>query len=321
MIIECDEGSNRAGDNKMSRTDLFARYTQIYAKARAKETVPDGRFVRQLIDVPRRSYDVGVFFKAKKSSKIIQVHLGNPIPSEVATQEGFLETEDSTYLSRSILSKFKTVDFLRVVISAGEILAKKEDRIEFLKTAQRIIDVVLRKARNVLHVGELDPFRFDKKVRTLDEYLNKELKMDEVSVEAASIPFNVASPVYILLADGSMIVVGNEPRVPQAEFYLVGGIGYRFDKTDGAISEERLFRSTTDLTPQGIDEAYIDGMIQRVTEDFQNKLHSLIFADVWKKGKSGPVGVNFEGDLLVKAEPSSEIWMGVFEVYVKSPKA
>jgi hypothetical protein len=62
-------------------------------------------------------------------------------------------------------------------------------------------------------------------------------------------------------------------------------------------------------------------MIQRVTEDFQNKLHSLIFADVWKKGKSSPVGVNFGGDLLVKAEASSEIWAGVFEVYVKSPKS
>ena len=145
--------------------------------------------------------------------------------------------------------------------------------------------------------------------------------MDEVSVEAASIPFNVAAPTYILLADGSMIVIGDEPRVPQAEFFLVGGIGYRFDRTEGAISEERLFRSTADLTPQGIDEAYIDGMIQRVTEDFQNRLHSLIFADVWKKGKSAPVGVNFGGDLLVKAEPSSEIWTGVFEVYVKSPKA
>ncbi|MFX1606825.1 MAG: hypothetical protein ACFFDD_13105, partial [Promethearchaeota archaeon] len=303
----------------MSRTDLFAKYTQIYAKAQAKEIVPSGTFVRQLIDVPRRSYDVGVFFKAKRTNRIVQLYLGNPIPHEVATQEGFLETDESTYLSRTVLSKFKTVDFLRVVISAGEILIKKEQRMEFLKTAQRILDVILRKSRNILHLGELDPFQFDRRVRTLDEFLNKELKMDEVSAEAAAIPFNIASPTYILLADGSMIVVGDEPQVPQAEFYLVGGIGYRFDKTEGAISEERLFRSTTDLSPQGIDEAYIDGMIQRVTEDFQNKLHSLIFADVWKKGKSAPVGVNFGGDLLVKAEASSEIWTGVFEVYVKSP--
>ena len=305
----------------MSRTDLFGKYTQIYAKAQAKEIVPDGTFVRQLIDLPRKSYDVGVFFKAKRSSKIVQVHLGNPIPSEVATQEGFLETEDSTYLSRTILDNFKSVDFLRVVISAGDILSKKDARVEFLKTTQRILDVILRKARNILHTGELDPFRFDTKVRTLDEFLTKELKMDEVSVEAASIPFNVASPTYILLTDGSLIVVGDEPNVPQAEFYLVGGIGYRFDKTEGAISEERLFRSTADLSPQGIDEAYIDSMIQRITEDFQNRLHSLIFADVWKKGKSGPMGVNFGGNLLVKAESSSEIWAGVFEVYVKSPKA
>jgi len=305
----------------MSRTDLFAKYTQIYAKARAKEIVPDGTFVRQLIDLPRKSYDVGVFFKAKKSKRIVQLHLGNPIPVEVADQEGFLETEDSTYLSRTILSKFKTVDFLRVVISAGKVLTKKEERVEFLKTGQRILDVILRKSRNILHMGELDPFRFDTKVQTLDEFLTLELKMDEVSVEAASIPFIVAAPNYILLADDSMIVIGDEPRVPQAEFFLVGGIGYRFDRTEGAISEERLFRSTADLTPQGIDEAYIDGMIQRVTEDFQNKLHSLIFADVWKKGKSEPVGVNFEGNLLIKAEPKSEIWAGVFEVYVKSPRA
>jgi hypothetical protein len=309
------------GERKMSRTDLFAKYTQIYAKAQAKEIVPDGTFVRQLIDLQRKSYDIGVFFKAKKSKRIVQVYLGNPIPEEVANEEGFLETEDSTYLSRTILSKFKTIDFLRVVISAGEILAIKEERVEFLKATQRILDVILRKARNILHVGELAPFHFDKRVRTLEDFLNSELKMDEVSVEAASIPFNVAAPLYILLADGSMIVVGDEPRIPQAEFYLVGGIGYRFDKTEGAISEERLFRSTTDLTPYGIDEAYIDGMIRRVTEDFQNKLHSLIFADVWKKCKSGPVGVNFGGDLLIKAEPSSEIWAGVFEVYVKSPKA
>jgi hypothetical protein len=96
-------------------------------------------------------------------------------------------------------------------------------------------------------------------------------------------------------------------------------MGYTFDKTEGAVSEGRLFRSTTDLTPQGIDEAYIDGMISRITEDFQNSMHSLIFADVWKKGKVKPVGVNFGGNLFVKAEPSSEIWTGVFEVYVKAP--
>lgn len=305
----------------MSRTDLFAKYTQMYAKAQAKEIVPDGTFVRQLIDLPRRNLDVGIFFKAKRTNRLVQMYLGNPIPNEVASEDGFLETEDSTYFSRSILSKFKTIDFLRVVISAGEVLIKKEERMEFLKTSQRILDVILRKARNILHMEELEPFRFDTRVRTLGEFLIDELKMDEVSVQAASIPFNVAGPKYILLSDGSMIVIGDEPAVPQAEFYLVGGIGYRFDKTEGAISEERLFRSTADLTPYGIDEAYIDGMIQRVTEDFQNRLHSLIFADVWKKAKCGPIGVNFDGNLLVKTEANSEIWTGVFEVYVKSPKA
>ncbi|MHA1949000.1 MAG: hypothetical protein ACXAAO_02650 [Candidatus Thorarchaeota archaeon] len=305
----------------MSRTDLFAKYTQIYAKARAKEIVPDGTFVRQLADVPRQSFDIGVFFKAKNRSRIVQLHLGNSIPVEVGKQEGFLETEESTYLSRTVLSKFKTVDFLRVVISAGRVLSGKEERLDFLRASQRMLDVILRKARNILHLGELAPFRFDTKVKTLSEFLTKDLKLDEVSVEAASIPFNVAGPTYILLADGSIITIDDKPNVPQAEFFLVGGIGYLFDKTEGAISEERLFRTTTDLSSQGIDEGYIDGMIRRVTEDFQNSLHSLIFADVWKKSKSAPVGVNFGGDLLVKAESSSEIWAGVFEVYVKSPKA
>jgi hypothetical protein len=305
----------------MSRSDLFAKYTQMYARARAKEIVPDGTFVRQLADVPRHGYDIGVFFKAKNRSRVVQLHLGSAIPTEVGKQEGFLETEDATYLSRTVLSKFKTIDFLRVVFSAGKVLSGKDERVEFLKTTQRIIDIILRKARNILHLGELAPFRFDARVMTLSEFLQKNLKLDEVSVEAASIPFNVANPNYILLEDGSIITIGDTPNVPQAEFFLVGGIGYMFDKTEGAISEERLFRSTTDLTPQGIDEGYIDGMIRRVTEDFQNKLHSLIFADVWKKSKSSPIGVNFGGDLLIKAEPTSEIWMGVFEVYVKSPRA
>jgi len=303
----------------MSRKDLFARYSQVYAKAQAKEIVPDGPFVRQLNDVPRRNYDIGVFFKPNRSTRSVQIHLGNPIPQDVSTQEGFLETDDATYLSRTILSNFRTLDFLRVVISAGDILESKEERIEFLKTAQRAIDAIVRKAKNVMHHAEFAPFRFDRTVITLEEFLVKKLKMDEISVEAASIPFMVAGPEYILLANGDIIVVGDELRVPQGEFHLVGGIGYTFDKTEGAVSEGRLFRSTTDLTPQGIDEAYIDGMISRITEDFQNSMHSLIFADVWKKGNAKPVGVNFDGDLLVKAEPSSEIWTGVFEVYVKSP--
>lgn len=304
----------------MSRKDHFAKYSQIYGKARAKEIVPEGPFVRQLNNIPRRNYDLGVFFKPNRSSRCVQVHLGNPIPKSVCLEEGFLESDDTVYLSRTILSKFRTLDFMRVVISAGDVLESKTERIKFLKTAQRAVDVIVRKAKNVMHLAEFAPFRYDRRVSTLDEFLVKKLKMDEVSVEAASIPFLVADPEYILLANGDVIVVGDEPRVPQGEFHLVGGIGYTFDKTEGAVSEGRLFRSTTDLTPQGIDEAYIDGMIQRVTEDFQNNMHSLIFADVWKKGKAKPVGVNFGGNLLVKAEPSSEIWTGVFEVYIKSPK-
>ena len=303
----------------MSRKDLFSKYSQMYAKAQAKVIVPDGPFVRQLNDIPRKKYDIGIFFKPNRSSRCVQIHLGNPIPKDVCLQEGFLETDEATYLSRTILSNFRTLDFLRVVISAGQILESKEERIEFLKTTQRSIDVIVRKAKNVMHLAEFAPFRFDRTLVTLDEFLVKKLKMDKVSVEAASIPFNVANPEYILLADDSIVVVGDEHRVPQGEFHLVGGIGYTFDKTEGAVVEGRLFRSTADLSPQGIDEAYIDGMISRVTEDFQNSMHSLIFADVWKKGTAKPVGVNFGGNLLLKAEPSSEIWTGVFEVYVKAP--
>lgn len=305
----------------MSRSDLFAKYTQIYAKAQAREIVPEGPFVRQLNDIPRKNYDVGIFFKPNRSTRCAQIHLGNPIPTAVCMEEGFLESEDTTYLSRTILSNFKTLDFLKCVISAGELLESKQERVDFLKTAQRIIEVLVRKAKNVMHQAEFEPFRFDKCVVTLQEFLVKKLKMDEVSVEAASIPFYVANPEYILLANGDLITIDDELKIPQGEFHLVGGIGYTFDKTEGAVSEGRLFRTTTDLSPQGIDEAYIDGMISRITEDFQNSMHSLIFADVWKKGKIKPVGVNFGGDLLVKAEPSSEIWAGVFEVYVKSPMA
>jgi len=305
----------------MSRTDLFAKYTQIYSKAQAREVVPDGAFVRQLNDLPRKKYDIGIFFKPNRSSRIAQIHLGDPIPTPVSMEEGFLESDDTTYLSRTIISNFKTLDFLKCVISAGELLESKEERIDFLKTAQRIIEVLVRKAKNVMHQAEFEPFRFDRTIVTLEEFLVKKLKMDEVSVEAASIPFYVADPEYIILDDGDIIVLGDEPRIQQGEFHLVGGIGYTFDKTEGAVSEGRLFRSTTDLTAYGIDEAYIDGMISKITEDFQNNVHSLIFTDVWKKGKIKPTGVNFGGNLLVKAGASSEIWAGAFEVYVKSPKS
>jgi hypothetical protein len=305
----------------MSRTDIFAKYTQLYAKAHARMVVPEGPFVRQLIDIPRKQYDVGLFFKPNRSTRTVQLHIGNAIPKEVCEQEGFLETDDATYLSRTLISKFRTLEFLRIVISAGGVCESKDERLEFLKTGQRIIDVILRKIRNVMHIDEFGPFRFDRCVQTLNEFLTKSLNMDEVSVEAASIPFNVAAPEYILLSNNDLIIIGDELKVSHGEFFLVGGLGYTFDRTEGAVSEARLFRSTTDLTPQGIDEAYIDGMISRITEDFQNNLHSLIFADVWRKSKVKPVGVNFGGDLLVKADPSSEIWTGVFEVNVKSPRA
>ncbi len=304
----------------MSRTDLFARYTQVYAKAQAREIVPEGAFVRQLTDIPHGGLDIGIFFKPKKSKRSVQVYIGNPIPQDISSEEGFLEDDDKTYLSRTLISNIKTLDYCRVIISAGKVLSLKKDRIEFLKKAQRIIDVILRKAKNVLYIGEFDHFRFDRDVRTLNEFLAKDLKMDEVSVEAAAIPFNVAAPEYILLSGNKIIVVGSEPKVPQGEFYLVGGIGYQFDKKEGALSEERLFRTTVDLSPQGIDAAYIDTMITGVTEDFQTNLHSLFFADVWKKVKARPVGINFGGNVLVKSEASSDIWTGVFEVYLRPVK-
>jgi hypothetical protein len=166
----------------------------------------------------------------------------------------------------------------------------------------------------------LAPFQLDRQVKTLEVFLKRDLGMDEISVEAASIPFNVAEPLYVSLTGGDIIVIGDELSVPHGVFYFVGGIGYVFDKNVGAVSKERVFRPAADLTAQGIDQAYTERMISRVTEDFQNKVHSIIFADVWKKSKVRPVGVNFNGDLLIKAEETSQLWNGVFEVYLKPPK-
>lgn len=304
----------------MSTADLFSRYTQLYQKARAREIVPEGPFVRQLADVPSRDLDVALFFKGKRA-KPRQVHLGKPLPFEVGEQEGFLESEDETFLCRTLLSDVKTLDYLKVAISAGFLLDAYQERVDFLKKCQRIIDVLLRKARNVVHIGEVEAFRFDRRLLTLGEFLKRRLRMDEVSVEAASIPFNVANPMYVTMSENRIVVVGDEPVVPHNVFYFVGGIGYTFDKKLGAVSEERLFRTTEDLSSFGIDKAYIETKITQVMEDFQNNLHSLIFSDVWKKSRAKPVGVNFDGDILVKAAPSSEIWMGVFEVYLSSPIA
>ena len=302
------------------RTDLFSKYSQIYQKGRAREIVPEGTFVRQLTDVSSQNLDIGIFFKAKKKTPV-QVYLGNPIPAEIAEEEGFLETDECTYLSRTLLDKFKTLQYLRVVISAGDVLEKKRQRIEFLKRCQRIIDILLRKAKNVAHLGSFEPFRFDKRVNILSTLLKKTLKMDEVSIEAAMIPFNIADPDYILLSNNDIVVIGEEPHIQHGVFYFVGGIGYTFDNEVGAISEQRIFKSTADLSSQGIDAAYLETMISQVNEDFQNNIHSILFSDLWKKGKVKPVGVCFGENLLIKAEPSSEIWTGVFEVYIKPPKS
>ncbi|MHA2140737.1 MAG: hypothetical protein ACXADC_02145 [Candidatus Thorarchaeota archaeon] len=304
----------------MSKVDLFGKYTQLYQKTRAREIVPEGSFVRQLSDITRLGMDIGVFFKSTRK-KPVQVFLGNAIPFEVAKEDGFLETEEETFLCRTILSDIKSLEYLKVAISAGFLLDAYQERMDFLKKCQRIIDVLVRKARNVVHMGDFTPFRFDTRVSTLRDFLKMTLKMDDVSIEAASIAFNVANPLYITLTGNDIIVMGDERAVPHGVFYFVGGIGYTFDKKLGAVNEERLFRSTEDLSQFGIDKAYVETKISQVTEDFQNNLHSLIFSDVWKKSPAKPLTVNFGGDILVRAEPTSEIWMGVFEVYLKSPKS
>jgi len=304
----------------MSRTDIFSKYAQMYQKTRAREIVPEGALVRQLADVPRLGLDIGLFFKAREADQPVQVYIGEPLPYELARNEGFLETERSTYFSRTLISGFKSLEYLKTVVSARHVLGKKHQRIEFLKKCQSIVDLLIRKARNVILAGDFEPFRFDTKVKTLDQFLSTDLGMDEVSVEAAAIPFNVASPEYVELTDGDIIVIGNEPRVPHGVFYFVGGIGYTFDKKVGAVSRERIFKQTADLSGQGIDSAYIERTISRVTEDFQTQVHSIIFSDVWKKSAAKPVGVNFNGDTLIKAEPSSDLWAGVFEVYLSPPK-
>jgi len=232
----------------------------------------------------------------------------------------FLESDEDTYFSRTLLKDFKSIQYVRVVISAGMVLESYGERVEFLKKCQRIVDVLVRKARNVIHMGDCSPFRFDARVHTLSNFLKKTLKMDEVGVEAASIPFNVANPNYITLTGGDIIVVGENPVVPHGVFHFVGGIGYTFDKKVGAVNEEQLFRTSTDLSPMGLDTAYVETRISQITEDFQTNLHSLIFSDIWKKSPAKPLGVNFGGDILVKAESSSEIWMGVFEVYLRPTK-
>lgn len=302
----------------MSRKDLFAKYSQIYAKGKTREIVPEGAFVRQLSDLPTGNLDFGLFFNPKRGDEV-QVYIGNPIPNVIGEEEGFFEGEDDTYLSRTLLEDFKAMKYIRAGFAAGKLLTKTSERVEFLKKCQRAIDVLARKARNVIHTEDFSPFRFDRCVTTIDKFLQKDLKLDEVSVEAGKIPFMVADPDYVLLDNDHIITMEEEPIIKHAVFHFVGGIGYSFDKKIGAVNEERLFRVNTDLSDVGIGQAYVDSMISRVTEDFQTQIHSIIFTDMWKKSKSKPVGVNVGGDLLIKTEPSSDIWSGVFEVYIASP--
>ncbi|MHA2193041.1 MAG: hypothetical protein ACXAAR_06390, partial [Candidatus Thorarchaeota archaeon] len=132
--------------------------------------------------------------------------MGDPIPFEVAKEEGFLETEEESFLCRTILSDIRTLEYLKVAISAGFLLDAYQERVDFLKKCQRIIDVLVRKARNVVHMGDFTPFHFDTRVTTLSDFLKQTLKMDDVSVEAASIAFHVAEPLYITLTGNDIIV-------------------------------------------------------------------------------------------------------------------
>ena len=305
----------------VSRTDMFSKYTAIYQKANARETVPDGPFVRQLSDIPVADLDVGVFFKGKRDKVAKQVYIGRPIPEAVSKREGFLEADDVTYLCRDIFCEVQGLQYLRLAISAGSLLDTTESRTNFLKKCQRIIDTFVRKARNIMQLGLFSPFRMDLRITTLGSFLEETLKLDDVGVEAASIPFNVAGPKYVTMSNNDIMVIGDEPRVGHGVFHLVGGIGYTFDKSIGAVQEERLFRTTTDLASLGITEVYVDSMLSNITSDFQNNVHSVVYSDIWRKSEVKPKAVNFGDDLLIRANPSSDMWSGVFEVYLKQPKA
>ncbi|MBD3407162.1 MAG: hypothetical protein GF411_13670 [Candidatus Lokiarchaeota archaeon] len=302
----------------MSRKDLFARYSQIYTKGKTREIIPEGAFVRQLSDLPTTGMDFGLFFNPKRG-KEVQVYIGNPLPEVIGEEEGFFEGEDNTYLSRTLLEDFKAMKYIRAGFAAGKLLTTTSERIEFLKKCQRAIDVLARKARNVIHMDDFEPFRYDRCVKTLDDYLRKKLKFDDVATEAGKIPFIVASPEYVILDNDDIIVMDDQPIVEHGVFHFVGGIGYSFDKKVGAVNEERLFRVNKDLSDAGINQAYVDSMISRVTEDFQTQIHSIIFTEIWKKSKAKPVGVNVDGRLLIKTAESSDMWSGVFEVYVAEP--
>ncbi|MFO7836562.1 MAG: hypothetical protein R6V83_07905 [Candidatus Thorarchaeota archaeon] len=302
----------------MSQKDLFSKYSDIYSKAEAREIVPDGPFVRQFIDIPHGEIDVGVFFKSEGSKQPAQVYIGRALPVEAASQEGLLETDDETLFSRTIVSEIRDVEYVRVIMSAGRLLETQKEKRRFLQKCQRIIDILVRKAKNVIHIGVIGSFRMDKRIYSLREFFEQRLGMNEVSIEAASISFDAAAPDCLILSDNTVVTLG-EPKVAHGIFHFVGGLGYIFDKEEGAVQEERLFRSTVDLSDNGIDRAYVDGVIERMTEDFQNNVHSLMFTDVWKKSDERPTGVVFDQNLLIKMGASSEIWTGVFEVYVRPP--
>ncbi len=304
----------------MSTSDLFTRYSQLYQKERAREVVPQGLFLRQLVDLPHKDFDIAVFARSKGSTTPGEVYIGAPLPIDLADEDGLVNRDERTYFVRTIVPKFKGLKYLKICVAAGNSLSAPRARIEFLKKCQRIVDVTIRKARNIAHLGNFSAFGFDTRIHTLENYLSEVLGLDAVSVEAASIPFTAASPEYILLTGGEIITLSSEPLVPHGVFHFVGGIGYTFDKKEGALSEERMFRPSVDLSGEGIDQAYIESMLGRVIEDFQGNFHSMVFADLWRKSKAQPLGVNFDGSLLLKPIEGSDIWSGVFEVYIAPPK-
>ncbi|MHA2425030.1 MAG: hypothetical protein ACXAEF_09600 [Candidatus Thorarchaeota archaeon] len=138
----------------MSKTDIFSKYSQLYQKTTNREIVPEGVFTRQLVDVPTHGLDVGIFFKQKGIRDPRQIYYHKELPVSVAKKEGFLESTDRNFLSHTVISKLKSLDYLRVVIGSERKLESRTERTTFLKSCQKTIDVVLRKAKNVIHFGD-----------------------------------------------------------------------------------------------------------------------------------------------------------------------
>ncbi len=303
----------------MSSKDLFTKYSKLYLKAKATEILPPGPFLRQLADVPHRDLDIALFFKSSRKKVPRQVYIRRSVPQELADYEGLLEAEGITYFSRTLLQNLRGMQYMRAVIGAGEFTKTADDTLAFLRKCQRVIHVLVRKAKNIVHQGDYDALRVDLKIRTLNDYFSSRLKLDEVAVEAAMIPFNAADVEYVILTDGTVLVLDEIPAVQHGVYHLVGGIGYAFDLRAGAVEEARLFRTGVDLETLGLTEAYLDEALSRVVSDFQTNVHSPMFSDVWKKGTGSPEALKI-GNTVVKLAPNSSLKSGVFELYIRRPE-